>query len=296
MKPPSFEYQRAQSFEHACELLSNNGDGTKILAGGQTLIPMLNFRLARPTLLVDISDVPNRNGVVEESAGLRIKATSTHRFVERSLSVATRLPLLQTAVQHIAHVQVRSKGTLGGSIANADPASELSAMALALDAVLDVVSVRGRRSIAASDFFITYMTTSLEPDEVVESVFFAEPPRRSGWGFQEVARRSGDYALVGSAAVVTLDAADRCVRARVVLFGVAPTPVRAVEAEEALLGQAYSPHRVKEAAALVQLVIDPEPDVHVTADYRRSVAEVLTVRVLDDAFGRASAHREAELV
>ncbi len=289
MKPPSFEYRRAEDFTHAAELLSSYGDGAKLLAGGQTLIPMLNFRLARPKLLVDISNIANRDKVTDEAGGIRIQATTVHRFVEKSALVQGKLPLLHNAIQHIAHFQIRNKGTLGGSIANADPAAELPAMSLVLDATFDVSSRRGRRSISANEFYITYMTTSLEPDEVLESVFFELPPTGSGWGFQEVSRRSGDYALVGSTAVVALDGSGKCVHARVVLFGVAPTPVRATQAEDILLGQVYSQELVKEAARLVQEVVDPEPDVHVTAAYRRSVSEVLTIRVLDDAFRRAGA-------
>ena len=289
MKPPSFEYRRAESFAHAGELLSSNGGDAKILAGGQTLIPMLNFRLARPKLLVDISNIPGRDQVTTEADGIRVKATTVHRFVEKSVAVQEKLPLLYQAIRHIAHFQIRNKGTLGGSIANADPAAELPAMSLVFDATFDVSSRRGHRVISANDFFITYMTTQLEPDEILESVFFALPPKDSGWGFQEVARRSGDYALAGSTAVVALDGTGNCVHARVVLFGVAPTPVRATQAEDMLLGQTYSPDLVKEAARLVQHVVDPEPDVHVTAAYRRSVSEVLTARVLDDAFRRAGA-------
>ena len=289
MKPPSFEYRRAESFAHAGEILSSHGDDAKILAGGQTLIPMLNFRLARPKLLVDISNIPGRDQVTDEPDGIRVKATTVHRYVEKSAAVQEKLPLLHQAIKHIAHFQIRNKGTLGGSIANADPAAELPAMSLVFDATFDVSSRRGHRIISANDFFITYMTTLLEPDEILESVFFALPPKGSGWGFQEIARRSGDYALAGSTAVVAVDGAGRCVHARVVLFGVAPTPVRATQAEDLLLGQTYSQELVKEAAHLVQQVVDPEPDVHVTAEYRRSVSEVLTVRVLDDAFRRAGA-------
>ena len=258
MKPPSFEYRRAESFAHAGEILSSHGDDAKILAGGQTLIPMLNFRLARPKLLVDISNIPGRDQVTDEPDGIRVKATTVHRYVEKSAAVQEKLPLLHQAIKHIAHFQIRNKGTLGGSIANADPAAELPAMSLVFDATFDVSSRRGHRIISANDFFITYMTTLLEPDEILESVFFALPPKGSGWGFQEIARRSGDYALAGSTA-------------------------------DLLLGQTYSQELVKEAAHLVQQVVDPEPDVHVTAEYRRSVSEVLTVRVLDDAFRRAGA-------
>lgn len=287
MKPPAFDYRRAENLEHACELLTASGSEAKILAGGQSLIPMMNFRLARPRVLIDIGNIRGHNQVTEEARGIRIRATTVQRFVESSTAVQSRLPLLHNAIQHIAHVQIRNKGTIGGSIVNADPASELPAMCLVLDAELEIKSKAGARTMPAAQFFVTYMTTSLAPDEVLSSILFSVPAKRSGWGFHEVARRSGDYALAGSSAVITLDAADRCTHARIALFGVAATPVRATEAEDLLLGNAYSQALVKEAAQKVQRVLDPESDVHVTADYRRSVAEVLTVRALDDAYRRA---------
>ena len=289
MKPPVFDYHRAQNLEHACELLSACAEDSKILAGGQTLIPMMNFRLARPKVLIDISSIAERNQVSEEAGGIRVGATTVQRFVERAASVQARLPLLHFAIQHIAHLQIRNKGTVGGNIANADPASELPAMCLALDAQFEIRSQKGQRRIAPEEFFVTYMTTSLAPDEILSSILFSEPPKGSGWGFHEVARRCGDYALAGSSAVITLDGAGQCTRARIALFGVAATPVRAMEAEQMLLGQVYSADLLKEAAQKVQRVVDPESDVHVTADYRRSVAQVLTVRALDDAFKRANA-------
>lgn len=289
MKPPVFEYHRAENLEHACELLSTSGEDSKILAGGQTLIPMMNFRLARPKVLIDISDIAERNQVTDETGGIRIRATTVQRFVERATSVQARLPLLHRAIQHIAHFQIRNKGTVGGNIVNADPASELPAMSLALDAKFEIMSCKGQRSIPAEEFFVTYMTTSLGPDEILSSVLFCEPPKKSGWGFHEVARRSGDYALAGASAVITADGAGKCTRARVALFGVASTPVRATETEAMLVGQTHSAELLQEAARKVQSVVDPESDVHVTADYRRSVAQVLVVRALDDAFKMANA-------
>lgn len=288
MKPSAFDYHRAENLEHACELLASSGDDSKILAGGQTLIPMMNFRLARPKVLIDISNVTDRNHVADETGGVRVRATSVQRFVEKSASVQARLPLLHCAIQHIAHFQIRNKGTVGGSIVNADPASELPAMSLALDAEFEIKSRGGGRTVPAEEFFVTYMTTALARDEILSSILFMEPPKRSGWGFHEVARRSGDFALVGSSAVITLDGAGKCTRARLALFGAASTPVRAKAAEEVLLGQVHSLDLLKQAARRIQDVIDPESDVHVTADYRRSVAEVLTVRALDDAFKRAA--------
>ena len=286
MKPPVFEYRRAESLDHACELLCGSAEDAKILAGGQTLIPMMNFRLARPKVLIDIGNIADGNQITEEAGGIRIRATTVQRFVEKSTVVRARLPLLQHAIQHIAHFQIRNRGTIGGSIANADPASELPSMALALDAQFELRGHGKSRTVAATDFFLTYMTTALEPDEILASIYFQEPPSGSGWGFHEVARRSGDFALAGSAAVITLDGGT-CVRARVVLLGVAPTPVRATGTEQMLLGQRYSPQLIEAAAHEVQEVADPESDVHVTAEYRRDVAEVLAVRALNDAFRMA---------
>lgn len=288
MKPPPFEYRRARNFEEATELLATAGDGAKILAGGQTLIPMMNFRLARPRVLVDISTIDERNKVVEESTGLRIRATTVHRFVERSRLVQERLPLLHNAIEHVAHVQVRNKGTIGGSIANADPASELPAMCLAFDAQLEIKGPGSVRQLPADEFFVTYMTTALDPSEILTSIFFPIPPENTGWGFYEVARRAGDFALAGSAALISLDDSGKCRHARLVLFGVAATPVRALQAEQLLLGQKSSVPLLREAARCVQEVLDPESDTHVRADYRRSVAEVLAVRALEDAFRRAT--------
>lgn len=289
MKPCAFNYHRAENLQHACELLSSSGDDSKILAGGQTLIAMMNFRLARPKVLIDISNIADRNQIVDESGGIRIRATTIQRFVETSASVRQRFPLLCHAIEHVAHFQIRNKGTIGGNLVNADPASELPAMSLAFDAEFEIISIEGRRTVPASDFFVTYYTTAVAANEVLSSIRFAEPPKNSGWGFHEVVRRAGDYALAGSSAVVTLDSAGKCTRARVALFGVAATPVRARAAEDVLIGQTYSEDLVKASARNVQSVLDPEGDVHVTEEYRRSVAEVLTVRALDDAFRRVKA-------
>lgn len=291
MKPPIFEYHRADTLQHACELLTTCGDDVKILAGGQTLIPMLNFRLARPKVLVDISNVPGRNQVSEQVDGIRIAATSVQRFVEKSPAVQRRLPLLHEAIQHIAHFQIRNKGTIGGSIVNADPASELPAMSLVFDAEFEVMTSSTTKVIPAEELFVTYMTTSLAPDEILSSIYFPDPPKNTGWGFHEVARRSGDYALAGSTALITLDAAGVCTRARVALFGVSPTPVRAIDAEKMLVGNKFSPALAKAAAHAIHDVVDPESDVHVTKEYRRSVVEILTARAIEDAFNRNGSGR-----
>lgn len=289
MKPANFDYYRAESLEGACELLKAHGDDAKILAGGQSLIAAMNFRLARPKVLVDIGNLANSNVITDEGGGVRINATTTQTFTQKDATVRRRLPVLADAINHIAHFQIRNRGTVGGSIANADPASELPAMSLLLDAEFEIKSASNQHTMPAEEFFITYMTTSLQTDEIVSSILFKAPPENSGWGFHEVARRAGDFALAGSAAVIAVDAAQKCSYSRVALFGVSSTPVRATEVEDALLGETCSPELFQSAAKKVRDIIDPESDVHVTEDYRRDVADVLTVRALTDALERAKA-------
>ena len=292
MKPAKFDYYRASSLEHACELLTEHGDDAKILAGGQSLIAAMNFRLARPEVLVDVSHVANADDVAVADGGIRIAATTRQRVAERHADVRERIPVLARAIEHIAHFQIRNKGTVGGSIANADPASELPAMALLLDAELEIRSSTAENVTAAEDFFITYMTTSLATDEVLTAIRFRIPPDGSGWGFHETARRAGDFALAGAAALVGLDDAGTCDYARVALFGVAATPVRAHDAESALVGSRPSPELARDAAHEVASVVDPETDVHVTEAYRRRAAEVLAARAIEDAFDRAATARQ----
>ncbi|MFP6681492.1 MAG: xanthine dehydrogenase family protein subunit M [Gammaproteobacteria bacterium] len=289
MKPAKFDYYRATDLSHACDLLSTHGDDAKILAGGQSLIAAMNYRLARPPVLIDISNIDSPNEIADEANGVRIKATTTQRFAENDPTVRRRLPVLADAIEHIAHFQIRNKGTVGGSIVNADPASELPAMSLLLDAEYEIQNASAKHVMSAEDFFITYMTTALQSDEVLVSILFIEPPENSGWGLHEVARRAGDFALVGSTAVIALDVTGKCNYARVVLFGVASTPVRAKEVEDTILGQSCSTELFEQASSLVNEVVDAESDVHVTDEYRGNVAQVLTVRALADALGRAKA-------
>jgi carbon-monoxide dehydrogenase medium subunit len=289
MKPAKFDYYRADSIDHACNLLRTYGDDSKILAGGQSLIAAMNYRLARPKVLIDISNIEEPNKIIDEATGIRIAATTTQRFAEFNVDVQRRLPVLADAIGHIAHFQIRNKGTVGGSIVNADPASELPAMSLLLDAEFEIKSASNQHVVPAEDFFITYMTTSLQSDEVLSSILFRDPPQSSGWGLREIARRAGDFALAGSAAIIAVDAEGKCSYARVVLFGVASTPVRAKEVEDALLGQSASSELFTAAAEHVCEVVDAESDVHVTEEYRGNVAHVLTVRAIADAFVRVKA-------
>lgn len=289
MKPAPFDYYRVQSITEASELISEYGDDSKIIAGGQSLIPMMNFRLARPKVLIDISNVKNRDQIDDDGKGIKVAGTTVQRYLEQSKVVREEIPVLYEAIRNIGHVQIRNRGTVGGSIVHADPAAELPAVSLLLDAEYEIKSQSEQYTVAAEDFFITYMTTALQPDEILSSIYFKKPPKNSGWGFHELARREGDFALAGSAAVIGLDASGKCTHARVALFGVAPTPVRAREAEDILIGQSYSTELLKEAAEKVNEVVDPESDVHVTAEYRREVSSVLTLRALEDAFRRAKA-------
>lgn len=283
MKPAPFEYYRAKTIQHACELLATHGDDAKVLAGGQSLIAAMNYRLARPSILIDISNIQNANEVTVEADGIRVKATTTQAFTEKDENIQERLPVLAAAIDNIAHFQIRNKGTVGGSIVNADPASELPAMSLLLDADFEIESARGQRTIPAEELFITYMTTSLATDEVLASICFKFPPENSGWGLHEVARRDGDFAIAGCATVLTFDAHQTCSYARVVLFGVAATPVRAREVEAAIIGQKLEPKAIANAATKVSAVLEPESDVHVSEAYREQTAVVLTRRALSDA-------------
>lgn len=289
MKPAPFDYYRATNIEHACELLATHGDDAKILAGGQSLIAAMNYRLARPSVLIDISNIENANEITDEADGVRIKATTTQAFAENHSVLRRRLPVLAAAIENIAHFQIRNKGTVGGSIVNADPASELPAMSLLLDAELEIISATQTRTIPAEELFITYMTTTLEADEVLASVLFKAPPSGNGWGLHEVARRAGDFALAGSVAVLALDEQRNCSYARVVLFGVAATPVRAHEVEDALIGTACSAEQISSAVAGVDAVIEAESDVHVSEAYRARTARVLTTRAVQDALNMAAA-------
>jgi CO/xanthine dehydrogenase FAD-binding subunit len=286
MKRAIFDYRRAESFEEACLLLAEDPEGRKVMAGGQTLIPMLNFRLARPKMLIDITRIPDRNHIAEQEGGIRIRATTVQRAVERSSHVQSRFPLLHRAIEHIAHLQIRNKGTIGGSIATADPASELPAMSVVFEAELEVRNSQSQRTINAKDFFLSHYLTSLKLDEILISIYFPEPPKGTGWGFHELTRRAGDFALAGSTALITTDGAGVCTRARIVLFGAAPTAIRAKNAEDMLIGQRYSESLVDEAAKTAKEVADPESDVHASADYRRTVVEVMAARAIRDAFKR----------
>lgn len=288
MKPAPFDYAAPTSLDEAVKLLAANEGEAKVLAGGQSLMPLLNMRLARPGLLVDLARIPGLDYVREEAGAIVIGAMARQRALERFAPAGGLTPLLAAALLHVAHPQNRNQGTVCGSLAHADPAAELPAVALTLDATFKVVGPGGTREVAARDFFVTYLTTVLEPTEILAEVRFPAQKARTGWAFDEVARRHGDFAMCGVATTVTLDGTGAVADSRVVLFGVGATPIRAVSAEKALLGQKPSEALFGEAAARVSDAIDePLSDVHATAEYRRHVARALTARALPHAFARA---------
>jgi CO/xanthine dehydrogenase FAD-binding subunit len=288
VKPAAFAYHRPASLEEALALLAEHGGEAKALAGGQSLIPAMNFRLARPKVLVDLDRVAELRYLRAANGGLAIGAMTRHVELETSVLVARAAPPIAEAMPHVAHPQIRNRGTLGGSLAHADPAAELPAVMVALGATVTARSVRGARAIPAAEFFTGLFATALEPDELVVEASVPALAPRTGTAFLEMARRHGDYALAGVVAVVTLDEAARCRGARVILLSVGEGPVRAARAEAALVGQAPAAEAARAAAeAAATDDIDPPGDIHATADYRRQLVRVLTRRAVLVAAGRA---------
>jgi carbon-monoxide dehydrogenase medium subunit len=290
MKPAAFDYYAPKSLDEALAHLTEFGWDAKALAGGQSLVPMMNFRLAQPAVLVDLNNVEELFYIrPDDDGGLQIGAMTRHYQVEKDPLVAERAPLISESYAHIATVQIRSRGTIGGSIAHADPSAELPAVSLALDAQYRLKSKSGERVVPAHEFFVGMYTTALEPEELLVEVMLPAMGPRTGWAMVEVARRPHDFALVGVAAVVTLDDKDLCKKARIVLFSVSDRPVEALKAGEVLVGQKLD-GKVIAAAARVAAIeeIDPSSDIHATAEFRHHLAEVLTRRALEGAAARVN--------
>lgn len=296
MKPAPFRYHAPETLDEALALLAEHGADAKPLAGGQSLVPAMNFRLARPSVLVDLNRIPaldriepvNGGGASPSDGGLRLGAMTRQRAAETSPLVAARAPLLAEALPLVAHPQIRNRGTVGGSLAHADPAAELPAVAVALGARLTAASTGGERTIDAADFFTGLMATALEPEELLVGIEVPPPPPRSGWCFVELARRHGDYALIGVAGGVTLDAAGRCAGSRIVLVSAGEVPVVATGAAAALAGAQPGAEAARAAAETAAAEADPPADIHASADYRRQLVRVLVRRALETAFQRAA--------
>ena len=278
MKPAPFDYLRAASLDEAVAALAAN-TGAKVIAGGQSLVPMLNFRLVDARLFVDINGIDGLSGISEtEDGGIRIGALTRHFDLETSAVIRDRYPVLHEAMKHVAHLAIRNRGTIGGSLSHADPAAELPAMAVLLDAEIVAKGPGGERRIMARDFFEAPLTTKLAPDEIVTAVELPSLPAGTGWGFEEFAQRRGDFAVAGVAALV----ADG--NARIAVFGAHDTPLRATKAE-----QAFGSDGIDAAVAALRAEIDPSDDLHGSADYRRHLAGVLCKRALQSAMNRAGA-------
>lgn len=288
MKPPPFDYHLAGTVDEAVALLAEYGDDAKILAGGQSLVPLLALRLTRPEHVIDINRVADLGGIAN-GAGLRLGSVVRQRVAERSDVVATANPLLATAIRFIGHPAIRNRGTVGGSLAHADPAAELPAVLLALEGELETASARGARTVPAADFFQGFLTTALEPDELVTGVRLGPWIAGAGWSFQEFSRRSGDFAIAGVAVMLALGADGRIAEARIGLSGVAGTPVRATKAESTLAGQAPGDGAWDAAAADAVADLDPPSDLHGSSAYRRQLVGVLLRRALREAHERAGA-------
>ncbi|GAA4831006.1 FAD binding domain-containing protein [Saccharopolyspora rosea] len=277
MKPASFEYHRAHDVRGATELLAELGDEAKLLAGGQSLVAMMNFRLARPAALVDIGRVRGLDQPVREGDALHVGALTTHRRIETAAETAGGFRVLSRAARWIGHYPIRTRGTVGGSLAHADSTAEWCLLAVLLDARIVVQSTRGRRSVPAADFFLGVFTTALEPDEMIVEVVFPKPAPHAA--LTEFAQRSGDFAIV--AAAVDLGGADG--GGRVVLGGVAPVPVRVPEAEAVLAGGEPGDELFEACADAAAAAIDPPADAHGSAEYRRALTRTLVLRACREA-------------
>jgi CO/xanthine dehydrogenase FAD-binding subunit len=287
MKPPRFEYFAPRTLDEALSLLASQGDGAKVLAGGQSLIPLLNFRLAHPEALVDINRIGDLAYLRADDGGVAIGALTRQHAVERSELVRTRVPILAEACRFIGHLPIRHRGTIGGNLAHADPASELPAVMVALEAQFTLSSTKKNRTVPADRFFVAPLHTSLQTGEMLTEIRVPGLPARTGGAFVEMARRAGDYALVGVAALITLDGSGRCQRARVALCGVGPTPIRASAAEEALVGQAPTGAALDEAAERAAAATSPPSDVHGSAAFRTKLARHFTRQAIAVAAQRA---------
>ncbi len=286
MKPAAFDYIVADSVDAAVAALAAAGGEAKIIAGGQSLVPMLNFRLLRPAILVDINRIPGLAFIEESEHAITIGALTRHHRIETSPVIASHLPVLGFAMTHVAHLAIRNRGTIGGSLSHADPAAELPMLALLLDAELEIMSTSGRRTVAARDFFLGALTADLADDDIVTRITFPKLPPKTGWGFEEVARRGGDIALAAVAATLTV--ADAAIaQARVAMMGLGDTPKRAAEVEALLLGRALEPELIDAATSAARAGVEPHSDLHASSDYRRHLIGVLTARTLTAAWRRA---------
>ena len=276
MKPPAFQFFAPDSVSEALALLEAHGDDAKLLAGGQSLIPTMNFRLAAPAVLIDLNRISDLAFIREENGGLHIGAMTRQRDVERSELVARLHPLLHETMPYIAHPQIRNRGTIGGSLVHADPAAELPAIALALKARFKIVNKTGERWVEAADFYTGMFGTAVEENDLLAEIVFPQMAKNSGAAFKEIARRHGDYAMAGVAAIIRLDKSGICESARVVFLSVGDAPLLVESACQALTGTQLTDADVDAAAEVAaNQDADPVGDIHASAEYRRHLIKVL---------------------
>ena len=291
MKPPPFAYHDPTSLEEALELLHRYGDDAKVLAGGQSLMPLLNFRLSSPTALIDLNRIAALAYIRHDDGQLRIGAMTRQRAVEFSLLVRDHLPLLHEATTLIGHLPIRTRGTVGGSLAHADPAAEYPAVAMALEAEFVLQKAGGTRVLRAEEFFVTYLTTALASDEVLVEVRFPPSSPTSGWAFAEFAQRHGDFALAGVAAALDANG-EQCQSVRLAAAGVGPTPLRLRAVEQILEQDGLTDQSIEAAAVRAAELVEPDSDLHASADFRRHLTKILTRRALRRAVARSRERRQ----
>lgn len=286
MKPASFDYVRAESVEHAVQVLAEAGGDGKIIAGGQSLMPMMNFRLVKPSVLVDINRISGLDRIEQRGSKLALGALVRHRMTAENSLVARHVPVLHDAMKHVAHLTVRNRGTFCGSVCHADPAAEMPMITLLLNATIQVSSPRGMRGVSAEEFFVSSLVTCLEPDEVVTEIEIDTFPAGTGWGFEEFARRHGDYAL--AAVAVTMARQDGMVsNSRIALMGVGEMPMRMHRLEAMINGRELSDGLIGDLISALREEITPNSDLNGSAEYRRHLAGALMRRALADAWSRA---------
>ena len=287
MKPAPFKYIAASSLGQALSLKAEYGDDARFLAGGQSLMPAMNFRLSQPSVLIDVNPLDECAGITRSEGGeIHVGALTRYRELERADDFLRLCPLFADALPHIAHPQIRNRGTIGGNLAHADPASELPAITVAMQARMRLRSSTGEREVAAAKFFVGQLTTDLEANEMLVDIVFPFPRPRSGTCFMEIARRRGDFALAGVAAAMTLDEEQRCTEVRLALCGVGETPVDVSHLASPLIGRRCSSEAIDAVALEVGNAIAPSGNVHASADYQRHIAVVLTKRALNTAHTR----------
>ena len=286
MKPAKFDYHDPTTLDEALSLLAEFGEQARPLAGGQSLVPLMNFRLIRPAHLIDLNGIEELSYIKADGGPLRIGAITRQRELERSTIITQRWPLLCEAASHIGHVQIRNRGTVGGSLAHAFPSAELPVAMVTLDASFALRSKADQRIARAEDFFVSYMTTTLQPDELLTEISVPALPLNSGWSYQEISRRHGDFALAGAASLVALDADGTIQQARLTITGA--TPIRSHQAEVFLLGERPSDALFQDAARRATENLEQDSDIHASAEYRRYVCAVLARRALIRAAQRAS--------